>query len=204
MRHALALAMIVVPLFACGGGATEAKTPEGGPLSGELIDGEGKAAPKWVTMPSTYKKDGEGNKVICGEGSIAGTGNMNMAQSASAGRARTALARSLETKVKSMIKDYQATTTGGDQFKGAANDEQHVVDVSKQITDLTLSGTEVTDTWIAKTSTLHSLVCLNVERFKGSVTGMKQLDEQIRKAVVARAEKSWEELDAATSGDGAK
>ena len=119
-----------------------------------------------------------------------------MAQTAAAGRARTALARSLELKVVGMLKDYQATTAGGGEFKNAANDEQHVQDATKQITNTTLAGTEISETWVSKVSTIHSLVCLNVERFKGTVAGMKQLDEQIRKAVVGRAEKAWDELDA--------
>ncbi len=203
MKRSVAMIWIVPcaasALMACGGGAATsqpAKAPEDGPLSGELTDAEGKPAPKWVTQPAKYRKDDDGNKVVCAEGSIGGTASMSMAQTASAGRARTALARNLETKVVAMLKDYQSTTTGGAQFKSAANDEQHVQDASKQITNTTLSGTEVTDTWISKTSTMHSLVCLNVERFKGAVSGMKQLDEQIRQAVVQRAEKAWDELDA--------
>jgi hypothetical protein len=193
----VAACLLAGNVAACGGSATtEAKAPDEGPLAGELVDAAGKPAPTWVTSSSSYKKDGEGNKVICGEGSIGSTANLNLAQSASADRARTALARSLDVKVKSMIKDYQATTTGGTQFKAAANDEQMVVDASKQITNTSLSGTEVSETWISKTSTLHSLVCLNVQKFKGVVTGMKELDEAIRQAVEQRAEKAWDEVDA--------
>ena len=183
----------------CAGATPAPIAPEGGPLNGELVDAEGKVAPTWVTAPTSYRKDSEDMKVICGEGSIGGTRSMSMAQSAAAGRARTALARALETKVVAMLKDYQATTTGGEQFGTAANDEQHVEDASKQITQTTLSGTEVNETWVSSRSTLHSLVCLNVERFKGIVGGMSQLNEQIRAAVVQRAEKAWSELDRVTA-----
>jgi hypothetical protein len=123
---------------------------------------------------------------------------MNMAQSASSGRARTALARTLETKVNAMVKDYQATTSGGAEFGKAANDEQHVVDVSKQITQRTLTGTEVNETWVSATGTLHSLVCLNVERFKNTVSEMEQLSEHIRRAVVERADRAFDDLDRET------
>lgn len=185
---------------ACGGASgTDVKTPDNGPLAGELVGPDGKPAPKWVTASGSYRKDADGNKVICGEGSIGSTGSMSMAQTASAGRARTALARALDDKLKAMLKDYQATTTGGAQSKSAANDEQHVVDVSKQITETTLSGTEVTDTWVSSQSTLHTLVCLDVQRFQGIVKGMQQLDEGIRQAVVARAEQAWDELDVETA-----
>lgn len=180
----------------CSKNSAPPVTPESGPLAGELVDATGNPAPDWVTAPSKYRKDVDDQKVVCGEGSVGGTANMNMAQSGAAGRARTALARTLETKIKAMLKDYQATTTGGEQFGEAASDEQHIVDASKQITETTLSGTEVSETWISSTSTLHSLVCLNVERFKGIVSGMKDLNEQIRVAVVERAEQAWDELDA--------
>jgi len=178
----------------CGGATPTPVTPTA-QLSNELVDAEGKPAPQWVTAPTAYRKDAEGAKVVCGEGSINGTRNMNMAQSASAGRARTNLARALETRVTAMLKDYQATTSGGEQFGASSNDEQHVQDASKQITQTTLSGTEVNETWIAASGSWHSLVCLNLERFKGLVQGMSQLNEQIRAAVTERAERAWEELD---------
>jgi hypothetical protein len=188
-----------ITLAACGHSQPTPVTPESGALAGELVDAEGKPAPTWVTAPSSYRKDEDDNKVICGEGSMAGTQNMSMAQSASAGRARTSLARELDLKVKSMLKDYQATTTGGANFGSAANDEQHVVDAAKQVTDTTLSGTEISQTWVSSQSTLHTLVCLNVDRFKGIVGGMAQLDESIRAAVVQRADAAWAELDDVTA-----
>lgn len=195
----LMAAMALTTGMACGHSQPPPVTPESGPLAGELVDAEGKPAPKWVTAPSSYRQDEDDNKVLCGEGSMAGTSNMSMAQSASAGRARTALARELDVKVKSMLKDYQSTTTGGANFGNAANDEQHVVDAAKQVTDTTLSGTEISETWISSQSTLHTLVCLNVERFKGIVGGMAQLDEAIRAAVVQRADAAWAELDDVTA-----
>jgi len=39
--------------------------------------------------------------------------NVALARSAAEGRARTELARSLQTRVKAMLKDYQAATQGG-------------------------------------------------------------------------------------------
>lgn len=186
-------------LCACGASETTAVTPDEGPLAGELVDAAGNPAPAWVTAPSNYRKDAEGLKVVCGEGSVGGTANMSLAQNGAAGRARENLALAVETKVAAMLHDYQSTTTGGGQFGAAANDEQHLVDTSRQITERTLSGTEVNETWISSKSTLHSLVCLNVERFKGSVKGMQELDEATRAAVVERAEKAWGELDQSTA-----
>jgi hypothetical protein len=189
------LVFVVVFVAGCAGSSPPPTTPSNGPLAGELVDAEGRPAPTWVTAPSKYKAEEAGEQLLRGEGSIGNTRNLNLAQSTAAGRARTALAGQLETKVTSMLKDYQSTTTGGEQFGEAGNDEQHVVSASKQVTQTSLSGTEVRETWISSKSTLHSLVCLNVERFKGIVKQMAQLDESVRAAVVARAEQAWGELD---------
>jgi hypothetical protein len=98
-----------------------------------------------------------------------------------------------------MLKDYQATTTGGEDFGTAAADEQHIVDVSKQITTMTLSGTQRVDSWWSPNGTLYVLMKLDVDAFKDAVNGMKQLDEKVRKAVIERAEKAFKELDEATA-----
>jgi hypothetical protein len=172
--------------------------PDKGAFAGELVDANGQAAPKWVTNPGQYKLEG-GAKAVCGEGSMKGTRNISLAQSDADGRARTAIARALEVKVKSMLKDYQATTTGGAEFGKSANDEQHIEDVSKQITNQTINGSEPMETWISSQSTLHRLVCIDVEKFKGIINGMGQLSEAVRKAVVQRADKAFAELDAATA-----
>jgi hypothetical protein len=97
-----------------------------------------------------------------------------------------------------MLKDYQATTTGGEEFGTAAADEQHIVDVSKQITNFTLSGTEHRDTWISNSGTWYALVVLDLDKFEDSVGKMNNLSESIRKAVQERAAKAFDELDEAT------
>ncbi len=184
---------------ACGQATTDVKAPQGGPLSDEFIDVDGKPAPKWVTAPASYRKTDGGEKVLCDQGSMSNTTNASMAQTASQGRAREALARSLEVKVKSMLKDYQANVATSDPSGKQSMDEQHVVDASKQITDTTLKFTEVESTWISRASTMHSLVCLNVERFKEGVGKLDTLDPKVREAVVARAEVAWDELEVATA-----
>jgi predicted aminopeptidase len=97
-----------------------------------------------------------------------------------------------------MLKDYQATTTGGDEYGLAAADEQYVEDVSRQITDMTLSGTALQDTWVAEDGTLFVLVALDVETFKDSLQNMTDLSETIRKAVQERADEAFRELDELT------
>lgn len=174
----LAFAVILV-MSACGSSQSQ---------TGKVMQNELHNAPKWVLGGASTSTQ------ICGVGSAAGSRNASMMRTAAMGRGRTEIARMLGVKVQSMLKDYQSTTTGGEEFGNAANDEQHIEDVAKQITDMTLSGTEQKETWISDPGTLYVLMCLDVEKFTNAVGGMSQLSENVRKAVVERAEKAFDEL----------
>ncbi len=173
--------------FACASDGTPA--PDSGPLAG---------APDWVLKGcSAYWGDDDTGR-ICGVGSVSGTRNISLARTAAMGRARTEIARSLEVKVKSMLKDYQSTTTGGGEFGDSSTEEQNITDVSKQITSNTLNGTTLQDTWVANDGTLFTLMAMDADAFIESLSKMNNLNEEIRKAVEARAAASFKELDEAT------
>jgi len=159
-------------------------------LQAELV-----GAPKWAQGACQLGLPNK--KGVCGTGSVAGMTNISLARSAAEGRARTELARSLQVRVKAMLKDYQAATQGGPGDKTAS--EQHIEDVSKQITDTTLSGTRLEDTWISNGGTFWALGILDTDAFKDSLNNMKQLDERMRAAIVQRADKAFDELDNATA-----
>lgn len=162
---------------------------EGTPLEDEFV-----GAPGWVIQGCrAHWDDDEG--MICGIGSAGGSRNVSLMRTTAIGRGRTEIARTLSTQVKAMLKDYASTTTGGQEFGRAANDEQHIVDVSKQITDMSLSGTEMADSWISQTGTYYALVALDVEKFSDAVSRMDQLSESVRRAVVERAKDSFSELN---------
>jgi hypothetical protein len=154
-------------------------------------------APKWVQM-GCGAFFGEKKKVLCGVGAIGGMTNPGLARSAAEGRARSEIARSLQVRVKAMLNDYQAATQGGAGNK--LDNEQHVEDVSRQITNMTLSGTRLQDSWISNPGTFYALVVLDVDAFRDQLKNMNQLDEQVRDAIVQRAERKFEELDAQTEG----
>lgn len=181
----LALALLG-GLLGCG---TSSSKPHNA-LQAEMV-----GAPKWVQ--GTCQSGLQNKKAMCGTGSVAGMTNIALARSAAEGRARTELARNLQARVKAMLEDYQAGTQGGPENKTAS--EQHIEDVSKQITDTTLSGTRREDTWISDSGTLWALVVLDTDSFKDSLQNMKQLDERIRAAIVQRADNAFSELDAATA-----
>ena len=51
------------------------------------------------------------------------------------------------------------------------------------------------DTWVSDSGTFYALMVLDVNAFRDQVKGMNQLDEQVRQAIVERAEKSFDELE---------
>ncbi len=67
--------------------------------------------------------------------------------------------------------------------------------MSKQITDISLTGTEIQDTWISNSGTYYTLMVLDVERFEESVSGMRRLSETVRQAITERAEAAFTDLD---------
>ncbi len=173
-------------LLACGG----QQKPK------EQLNAEMKGLPKWALGKC---REGLKNKdALCGSGSVQGMSNVSLARSAAEGRARTELARTLQVRVKAMLKDYQAATQGGPENQTAG--EQHIEDVSKQITDMTLSGSRLEDTFVnEETGTFWALVVLDPEAFKDSMKKMDGLDDKLRAHIIQRADKAFHELDDQTA-----
>lgn len=158
----------------------------------EQLNAEMKGLPKWAL--GKCQEHLKNKDALCASGSVQGMSNVNLARSAAEGRARTELARTLQVRVKAMLKDYQAATTGGPDNQTAS--EQHIEDVSKQITDMTLSGTRLEDTWVnEETGTFWALVVLDADSFKDSLGKVNTLDERMRAHIVQRADRAFRELD---------
>jgi hypothetical protein len=160
----------------------------------EQIAAEMKGLPKWALgkCEETLKN----KDALCASGSVQNQSNIGLARSAAEARARTELARQLQVHVKAMLKDYQASTTGGEENQTAS--EQHIEDVAKQVTDMTLSGTRVEDFWVnEETGTFWALVVLDADAFKDSLNKASALDERVRAHIIERANRSFRELDRA-------
>jgi len=180
----IALLVLVGAFWGCG--SSGPKDP------GSVVSEELEGAPDWV-----LKGWGDDDDRIYGLGSAAGTRNVALARTSAQGRGRTEIARSLQLQVQSMLKDYQATTTGGEFFGKAAADEQHIEDVSRQVTDMTLTGTRQDEQWVSKTGTLYVLMSLDLESFQDAIRGMSELSEEVRDAVIERSDKAFRDLDEA-------
>jgi hypothetical protein len=166
----------------------------GEPAPKTALQAEMEDLPKWAL--GNCREGLPDQNMLCGSGSVQGMSNLGLARSAAEGRARTELARTLQVRVKSMLKDYQAATQGGANNDTAS--EQHIEDTAKQITDLTLSGTRVENTFVSNTGTFWALVVLDPNAFKSALNN-EQLDAATRQAIVERADRSFAELDAVTN-----
>ena len=179
-------------LLACGGPVPE-KEPVKGCLSKEL-----QGAPQWVLVGCANMGAGRETSPICGVGSFSAPRDISTARSAAVGRARTDLARNLQVRLWALFRSVENSTSGAVDFGTSANDEQHVVDVAKEVSKITLSCTRVAATWMSKTGTLWMLVKLDPAAFSKAFSGMKGVDENVRRAVAEGAAKAFKELDETT------
>lgn len=167
----------------------------GGSSPVDAVPDEFSGAPNWVLQGcNSYLGEPDKSK-LCGVGWFHGSRNFSLARSAAMARGRTEIAYSLGVKVRDMLKDYQATTTGGVELADMASDEQHVVDVSRQITNTSLTGTELRGTWMSNSGTYYALMVLDVEQFEKSVKSMKRLPDTLRDAITQRAEAAFSQQD---------
>ena len=172
----------VVATAGCGKDVT---TPD------EQLPNEFAGAPTWVLEGcSAYWGDDDGVR-LCGVGDAKIGRSMSVARTKATSRARAEISRTLETKVKNMLKDYQEQVTDGETEMTAEQFSSTTVSLSKA----TLNGTSVQNTWVSPTGQLYMLVALDLESFENSVRGMDEMSDRLRTFIEARAKKSFTELD---------
>ena len=131
---------------------------------------------------------------LCGVGIVKYRGNLGSAKSAAESKARVDISTQIETKVSSMVKNYNSEggTADGD-FS-----EEKIDQVSKTLSKQTLNGAIPKKAYISKTDQQYfSLVCLNPGVLTDAINNMKELGAAQRKALAKRAEKAHEDLDKA-------
>lgn len=162
---------------------------------------EYQGAPDWVMRGcSTYWNAADARRMICGVGASDGTLNPTMARESATGRARADIAKKIRVTVTSILKDYQATTTGGAHYGTDADDEQHIESITKEITDMNLPGTEMVDSWISDNGTYYVLVALDVEKFKDSIHKTDDLSGKLKNAIFERVDQALENLEIKSRG----
>lgn len=179
-------AAALATVFATAGCGKDVTTPD------EQLPNEFAGAPAWVLEGcGAYWEDDDDGARLCGVGDAKIGRSMSIARTKATSRGRAEIGRTLETKVKSMIKDFQEQVTDGESEMTAEQFSTTTVSLSKT----TLNGTSIQETWISQTNQLYILVALDVESFENSVREMDEMSSQLRAFIEARARKSFTELD---------
>jgi hypothetical protein len=165
------------------------------------IDRAAKPRPKpdWVVRgPGAFKN--KGNVVFYGVGTASAMPNVGLQRKTVDLRAREAVAATLKTSVRSMIKDYMEHSA--DYFKpnGPASSQEKVEYISQGVVDAELSNCRILDYWEdPETGALHALAKLDLDDgFYGSYKAnlAKALRESGASANIKESEKELKELDA--------
>jgi hypothetical protein len=187
----LAIALIATLLLGgCGGGGDADVASDPGTFVAEELRG----APDWVIRGA-----GDDPDLIYGLGSFVGSRDVGLARDTALARARNDIVLQIQARVRSLLESYQATTTGGEQFGEAANDEQHVENMVAQVGEMDLSGAGMQEMWISPTGTMWVLAAVDVDAFENKINAMSQLSERVREDVVERAREGmgrlWERTE---------
>lgn len=182
MKKIIGMAVAVVAMAGCGSDKPQ--------MSNQIQHANG---PDWVNRGSGAF-GGEKGKVFYGVGIASGIHNMAMRRSTGDSRARAEIAKTLDTYVSVLNKDYMASTTAGDM--SASSEEQHVSQALKTYSQMELSGVAIVDHWVDNDGTEYALAQLDMDTFKNGMDKMKELNAKVRDAVRANADKAFDELGA--------
>ncbi len=149
--------------------------------------------PEWI-MKGSGAFDAQQGKVFYGVGMASGIKNKAMLRSTADNRARAEIAKTMETYVAVLAKDYMASTTAGDM--SASSEEQHVEQALKTFSKTTLHGAIIVDRWKdPQDGTFYSLCELDLFAFKDAMDDYKELDSKVRDYVRKNAEKMHTDLE---------
>jgi len=176
----LIVSLLAFILAGCGGKQEQPKT---------LADPCFVGAPSWVLNPAV-----EGALAAVGSAAKSAAG-MQFTRDAAMANARSELARMIDVKVNTMMKDFTQVTGVGD----AQTVDKVTSSVSKQIASQSLQGTSQKEIWMSPCGELYVLVVLNPSKVadltKQQVTSSLKNDAALWQQF--QAQKAQDELDAA-------
>jgi uncharacterized lipoprotein YehR (DUF1307 family) len=177
--------ILLIGLVGCGGKKAEPKVDANSKgYTDPMFDG----APQWVIAPYL-----EGTVVALGVASPNAGNDYSFQVEEAVADGRTKLARRIETKIKSMFKQFKATTGAG---KSGTYDKA-TSSVSKQVSNQTLRGTKMMNSWINKQRTLFVLVGIDSKEVAQMTEAQTKTSFKNDKALYQefKAKKAFDELD---------
>lgn len=190
-----ALVLIMGGLFGC---SSVPSAPEGSGDTG--VDVSYTGAPEW-TFNRGAAFSGE-REVFYGVGNTDGIQHSALRRRSAEAAARRDLANIMNVYVAGLFKEYLANTTAGNME--AASVEQHVEDVTKQVTDTTLVGSQIVQYWEnpKNPKQAYALARLDLEQFlktmdkyESAMGQFKELDAKIKESVKNNARNAFGELN---------
>jgi len=149
--------------------------------------------PEWVWKGSGAF-DADKGKVFYGVGIASDIKNKALLRTTADNRARAEIAKTLETYVAVLAKDYMASTSAG--AMAVSPDEQHVEEALKTFSKTTLHGAIIVDRWLDReVGIFYSLCELDMLAFKDALDNYKELDSKVRDYIRKNAEKMHSELE---------
>jgi len=149
--------------------------------------------PAWV-MKGGGAFDAPKGKVFYGVGVASGIRNKALLRQTAENRARADIAKTMETYVATLAKDYMASTTAGDMSK--SSEEQHVETALKTFSKTTLHGAAIVERWMDPSDgSMYALCELDLFSFKDALDKYKELDKQVKDYVRENAEKMHGEME---------
>lgn len=149
-----------------------------------------KGAPDWVNKGSQALNDQNG-RLIHGIGSAPNMNDQSLQSSTADDRARTEVARVLNSFMHVVSQDYSAAS-------GSGQDQQNEAAVSRQIqniTDQNVSGARIIARWTdPKTGTLWSLAELDMKQVKDMVGNSKDMNAGFRDYFNAHADNLFDSM----------
>ncbi|MEW6379706.1 MAG: LPP20 family lipoprotein [bacterium] len=193
MHKTILMSLVCLVVFSgCAGKKVETGEPVAKPAE-TTIGFKKVESPPWVTKGSGAFQDG-GKKVFYGVGSASGIKNYSLLRSTADNRARNEVAKTFETYVASLMKDYAASTTAGDFSE--TSEEQHVEQAIKTVSSMTLSGVQIIDHWESPENQglIFSLAMLDLNEFEQNLDKAKELNSKVKDYVRENAGKLHDEL----------
>src|SRR6185295_17293620 len=141
--HPIPVSLLAFLLLLAGcSGAPEPvrEPPKPKPIQSLVEEGQ---APKWITQKGAVFTGKQA--IFYGVGNAAGLVNPSLKRRAAEAAARRDLAQEFQVYIAALQKQYMSETTSGSLDRHSV--EQHIEDVTKQVTEQTLSGSSIIEYW---------------------------------------------------------
>jgi hypothetical protein len=151
-------------------------------------------APNWITAGcrAHWPDQVEREQIVCGIGSAAANRNRVAARDTAVARARSAIARSIEVTIESLVRledDSRSTTDG------------YLRSIVHQLSSASLPGCQVEAIWHSNTGAVHALVSLQVVKVQQSVRNSRSLTPAAREDLARRAADAFAQMNAALDSE---